>query len=131
MRGVVVTARRARSALIALALAAGSALADLQTLAPEQAGDHIGEHATVCGVVADAAYRADVNGAPTFLNFGGAHPRQVFTALIWGEHRARFTSPPETHVGESICVTGRVSAHRGKPQIVVDSPAQIVPGGPR
>jgi len=129
MSGASAAMRRAGAFLFWIGLLAAPARADLPVLAPEAAAERVGEHATVCGVVADASYRADVRGEPTFLNFGAPYPRHVFTALVWGEHRARFAQPPERYEGESICVTGRVSAYRGKPQIVVDSPAQVVPGG--
>jgi hypothetical protein len=120
--------KRSAAVLLWIALLAAPASAQLPLLSPERAAEHVGEHATVCGVVAGASYRADVRGEPTFLNFGAPYPRHVFTALVWGEHRARFATPPESYEGKPICVTGRVSSHRGKPQIVVDSPAQITLG---
>jgi len=125
------TAARLGALLLSTALLAAPTRAEIPVLTPESAADHVGERVTVCGVVADVSHRADVRGEPTFLNFGAPYPRHVFTALVWGEHRARFAAPPESHEGESICVTGRVGSHRGKPQIVVDSPAQIVPAGAR
>ena len=112
----------------ALACIAPRARAELPQLAPHEAAAHVGEHAAVCGVVDEASYRADVNGQPTFMNFGGRHPRQQFTALVWGEHRARFSPPPERHAGQRLCVVGRITSFRGKPQIVVDSPAQLERG---
>jgi hypothetical protein len=108
---------------IATCLAAG--IASANELTPAQAAEHVGEAATVCGVVTDASYRPDVRGEPTFLNFGGAYPNHSFTALVWGEHRAKFSPPPESHEGALICVSGRISSQRGKPQILVDTPRQF------
>jgi hypothetical protein len=41
-------------------------------LNPEDAADHIGETATVCGVVASAEYEADAQSQPTLLDLGKA-----------------------------------------------------------
>ena len=51
-------------------------------LAPAETASHIGEMATVCGVVASTNYAPGTAGAPTFLDFGSAYPRAVFTALF-------------------------------------------------
>jgi hypothetical protein len=39
-------------------------------LGPENAAAHIGENATVCGVVVFAEYEANEQGQPTLLDFG-------------------------------------------------------------
>ncbi|MBM4383208.1 MAG: DNA-binding protein [Deltaproteobacteria bacterium] len=114
-----------RTAALTIAVLLAAALASAKELTPAQAAAHVGEAATVCGVVSDASYRPDVRGEPTFLNFGGAYPNHAFTAVVWGKHRAKFTPPPESHEGKTICVSGRISSYRGKPQIVVDTPHQL------
>jgi len=95
-------------------------------IAPEEAAEHIGERAEVCGVVAEVVWARDIGGEPTFINLGGEHPEQAFTAVIWGDDRTRWTEPPERHYGgRRICVTGTVDRHEGTPQIVVSAPRQI------
>lgn len=92
----------------------------------EEAAAHVGETATVCGTVAEAAYLPEVDGRPTFLNVGGRNPDQAFTAVIWGEHRRRFEAPPErAYRGARICVAGRIAEHEGVPQIEVRGPGQV------
>jgi len=99
---------------------------DGPTLRPEQAAAHVGETATVCGAVAEAAYLPGIDGRPTFLNFGGRNPDQAFTAVIWGERRGRFDAPPErTYRGARICVAGRITEHEGVPQIEIRGPDQV------
>ncbi|MDP2498114.1 MAG: hypothetical protein Q8W44_09060 [Candidatus Palauibacterales bacterium] len=99
---------------------------DGPTLRPEQAAAHVGETATVCGTVAEATYVPEVDGRPTFLNFGAPNPDQAFTAVIWGERRGRFDAPPErTYRRARICVAGRITEHEGVPQIEVRGPGQI------
>ncbi len=100
------------------------------TLTPEQAKDHIGETATVCGVVATATYAARTRGAPTFLNLGQPYPRHIFTAVIWGSERLKFGQPEVTYQGKRICVTGRIQSYRDRPEIILKDPGQLtIEGG--
>ena len=55
-----------------------SAHAD-QKLTAAKAKKHIGETATVCGVVADAPYAGKTKGEPTFLNLDKLYPNAIFT----------------------------------------------------
>lgn len=90
------------------------------------AADHVGERGTVCGQVASTRYAPSANGEPAFLNLGRPYPDQLFTALIWGEHRPKFDRPPEEQFRDRrICVTGRIGSYRDVPQIVVRRPNQI------
>lgn len=86
----------------------------------------IGKTVTVCGVIASARYLQGSGREPTFLNFADTYPKQPFTVVIWGETRAQFDYAPETLEGKSICVRGLIETYRSKPQIVVNSPKQII-----
>jgi DNA/RNA endonuclease YhcR with UshA esterase domain len=108
------------------ALVVVSVAASAQIITASQAAEHVGEEQTVCGVVASAKYAESSNGKPTFLNLDRPYPRHVFTALIWGEDRPRFSEPPERAFKDrSVCVSGWISSYRGHPQIVVRDPAAI------
>lgn len=98
---------------------------ELATYAPEEAADHIGERALVCGRVVDAAFAEGVGGTPTFLNFGRPYPEQPFTAVIWGRDRRKFERPEVIYRGTRLCVAGRIREHEGTPQIEVRDPRQI------
>ncbi len=100
-------------------------------ITPEQAAAHIGEMATVCGTVVDAKFANNVKGQPTFLNFGRAHPNEIFTVLIWGINRAKFASPESRLVGKRVCVTGLIQLYRGKPEIIATDPQQLVDQSPK
>jgi len=92
----------------------------------QEAGGLVGERAQVCGRVAEVVQVPDIGGKPTFINLGGEHPNQAFTAVLWAEDRARWDTAPEVlYEGRSICVTGTVERHEGTPQIVVSAPSQI------
>lgn len=118
------TRRNIFGALLAGLLLAGPAFA-ADTLDPAEAAAHIGEEATVCGEVTGAKYSDHRKRKPTFIDFGPPHPNQLFTALIWGEHRGKFDYVPETLLGKTICVTGTITEYKGKAEIKVSDPAQI------
>lgn len=95
-------------------------------ISPSEASKFVGKRATVCGQVASAAYAARSKGRPTFLYLDRPSPNQVFSVLIWGINRERFSIPPEKEYrGKKICVTGPVTSYKGEPQIVVSDPSQI------
>jgi len=61
----------------------GSLPALAASLSPEDAAGHVGENATICGIVASVHFAASSRSQPTFLNLGKAYPAQIFTAVIF------------------------------------------------
>jgi hypothetical protein len=95
-------------------------------LTPSEAGAHMGEETTVCGVVASATFASRTRRQPTFLNLDKPYPDHIFTAVIWGADRPAFNSAPEVaYRNKRICVTGLIKEYRGRPEVIVTSPAQI------
>lgn len=81
----------------------------------------------MCGLVASARYFESREGARSLLNFDRPYPNQTLTVMIAGPNRAKFSRPPEVlFSGKTVCVTGRIVDYRGKPEIVVENPSQIV-----
>lgn len=115
------------AAALAAALLLAPALATAQdTLTVEQAADHVGEEATVCGKVVQTVFIESDRRQPTYLNFGKPWPDHVFNVEIRGRHRPRFLQPPEqVYADQEICVEGLIEELEGKPQIVVTRPEQI------
>ena len=105
-------------------LAAAAAYA-ADPLEPAEAVNHIGEEATVCGDVTGTKFSDHRKRQPTFIDFGPPHPNQLFTALIWGENRDKFDYPPESLLGKTVCVSGTITEHKGRPEIKVSEPSQI------
>lgn len=95
------------------------------TLTADQARNHIGETATVCGLVASTHFAGQSRGTPTFINLDKPYPNQVFTILIWGEDLAKFSPRPDIWQGKRVCATGTITSYRGAPDIVAKSPSQI------
>ena len=102
--------------------ASSAGAADLRS---EDAVRHIGETATVCGVVASAMFEANVQDQPTLLDLGEPSPHAIFTAVIYGDNRSKFGTPETSLRGKRICVTGQISDYRGKPEIVLTDPSQL------
>jgi hypothetical protein len=94
-------------------------------LNPEEAASHVGENATVCGLVASARYAAQATAAPTFLDFGKPYPNQIFTAIIFGSDRTKFGAPEISLRERQACVTGEIFLYQGKPEIVLRDPKQL------
>jgi hypothetical protein len=109
-------------ALLGAGLSFPSAAADLNS---QQAASHVGETATVCGIVASANYATRTKGQPTFLNLDKAYPNQMFTILIWGSDRTKFGAPEVHFLGKRLCATGQIQSYKGKPEIVATDPRQL------
>ena len=94
-------------------------------LTSSEAREHFGETATVCGEVVSARYADSTKGQPTFLNLDKPYPNQVFTVVVWGNNRSKFGAPENEYKGKRICVTGKITAYAGLPEMVADEPKQI------
>jgi len=112
------------TALLILALTAVG-LPGQQSLSAGEARQHVGERATVCGVVASARYAERRRGRPTFLNLDKPYPNQILTIVIWGENRSKFGAPESEYLDKRICVTGDVSEHHGTPETIASDQSQI------
>lgn len=106
-------------AAVAITIVAGFASAD--TIPPEEAVRHVGEHVTVEGRVSQVSVSG---GGTTFINFGGRFPNHVFYAVIFRDNTNRF---PGVHgiEGLAVAITGEVRMYKGKPEIILSSPAQL------
>jgi hypothetical protein len=117
--------RRAPLSILACVVLATSSLLAQKTLTATAAKAHVGEQATVCGKVVSTRWAETSHGSPTFLNFDQPYPDQVFTLVIWGSDRPKFGEPETTYRGKRICVTGKISAFKGVPEVVATEPSQI------
>ena len=87
-----------------------------------EAAQHIGEHASVEGVVTAVSTSKRGN---TFINFGGVYPNQTFTG--WIPAGTPLASDPsiKSLQGKKVKITGLIELYRGKPEIKVLSRDQI------
>ena len=98
-----------------------------QSAAPQDAARYASQTATVCGVVASARYALRTRAQPTFLNLGQPYQHQAFTVTIFGDERPKFGEPEVPFANKRVCATGRIEMYRGKPEMILDDPAQLRP----
>ena len=96
-----------------------------QQITPAQAKDHVGKQATVCGIVASANFAQRSRRQPTFLNLDKPYPNHIFTAVIWGDDRAKFGQPEVELKGKRVCVSGVIENYKGTPEIILREKAQL------
>ena len=114
------------TAAAAAAVMAWTASAQAEPISPDDAAKHAGEDVTVCGIVAGAKYAAQVRGGLTFIDFGRPYPNAPFTAMIFAENRAKFGTPEKGLQGKQVCVSGKIQLFKGKAEIVLTDPKQLV-----
>ncbi len=109
---------------LALAAAPAPALAQTQmpAIAAAEAKAHVGQTATVEGVVSEVHTAA--SGRATFIDIGGRYPDNVFTAVIFSRDVTKFSNLDALN-GKTVEVTGPIRLHRGKPEIILNDPGQI------
>jgi len=72
-----------------------------------------------------AEYEANEQNQPTLLDLGKPYPNAIFTAVIYRDNRQKFGAPETSLRSKRICVTGPISDHLGKPEIVLTNPSQL------
>jgi len=97
-------------------------IADANTIIRwDEAHKYYGQTVTVKGKIV-GTYNS---GKACFLNF---HPdyRKYFTAVIFKSAFSRFpTNPEDFYYGKEVQVTGKIKQYKGKPEIILNDPAQI------
>jgi hypothetical protein len=99
--------------------------AQSKKLTTAEAKDHMGDRATVCGKVVSTHHAKSSKGEPTFLNLDEPYPKEIFTILIWGSDREKFGTPEDEYKGLRVCVTGKITSYRVRPEIVTTERGQI------
>jgi hypothetical protein len=80
-------------------------------------GNIIGELLSTSGKV----YGHKVAGNTIVVYLGAAYPNQLLTVILRRTARAAFNNMD----GKTVFVTGEVSKHRGKPQMIIDDKANF------
>lgn len=124
------TAKIAASILIFTAVLSGCAKTSkpfpVGSISPAETVGHLGETATVCGVVASGMRFPKLEGEPTYMNIGKPFPNQDFTVLILGKNAGPFDQPLMRLKGENICVTGLIVDGGSTPLIELVNLEQLV-----
>ncbi len=92
-----------------------------KTISWQEAAKYYGKYCTVEGTIV----LTKNTGKVCFLNF---HPnwRRYFTAVIFAEYFTDFPpNPEEYYLHKQVRITGIIKQYNGKPEIILESPAQI------
>lgn len=105
-----------------------AAAASLPAAAPRvystaQAKDHVGEYASVCGVL-ERVYTARTG--MEFLDFDGRYPDAPFTAVVFAKD-ASAVGDLSGFEGKRVVVTGKIAEYKDKPEIVIRRADAIKP----
>lgn len=98
-----------------------SAPAFAGTIRAHDAVRHVGETATVEGVVSDVVTSSS---GTTFLDMDGVYPHNQMAAVIFEEDREKVGDLSHLQ-GKRVNLTGQVRKFHGRPEIIVRSPTQI------
>jgi DNA/RNA endonuclease YhcR with UshA esterase domain len=91
------------------------------TYAPTEAARHVGETATVTGVVSVFAAQSGV----IFVDMGGAGRTAPFSGFISRDNAAKFPNAASWS-GRQLAITGKIELYQGKAEIVLTDPSQVV-----
>jgi DNA/RNA endonuclease YhcR with UshA esterase domain len=104
-----------------ISILAGPALA-AETVAPCDAGNHVGQTVTIAGGVTDVHHAA--SGSTIFVNMGGVFPKNCFSAVIFKTDFAKF-SDVDSLRGKNVEVSGAVRLYQNKPEMILNDPGQL------
>jgi DNA/RNA endonuclease YhcR with UshA esterase domain len=89
----------------------------------EEASKHIGDSVVLIDKVYDGKH---LDNGITVLNLGNTSPEQLVSVVIKPEDRLKFPFKPEERLqGKRVLVKGKVTANKGRPEIIVSGPEQL------
>lgn len=96
-----------------------------QTVPLDSAKFYEGKTITVCSQVMDT-YVSKHEDATTFINFGNPYPHSTFSVVIFEKDLTNFKYTPSEYLkGKNICITGKITIYKDKPQMIVESEEAI------
>jgi hypothetical protein len=97
-----------------------------QTVPLDSIAKYVGKSVTICEPV-QSTFQTKSESKVSYINFGKPYPNHSFTVVIFKKDLENFDYDPVVFFkNKTICVTGEVSVYKDKPQIVVNSPKQLV-----
>lgn len=91
------------------------------TITDAEASTHVGQTATVVGVVSGTHVTAK---GTEFLDFGPRYPQEDFTIVIFASSALKFGNVDQ-YYGKKLAVTGQIESYRGRTEIILRSPDQL------
>lgn len=116
-----------KNLILTTALVLSASIASAQyKISLDSLKQYIGQSVTVCNEV----FGVKTTDKITYINLGAKYPNAPLTIIIFKKDlEANFKETPEKLYGnQHICVTGVVKEYKGKMEIVVSKPEDIVVG---
>lgn len=96
-----------------------------QTIPTDSVENYIGKTVKVC----DKVFGTHVSKGEkktTSLNLGADFPNQKLTVVIFESDLPKFSYTPALLLKDkNVCVTGKLMTYKGKPEIIVNDPANL------
>lgn len=113
--------------LLTICLLTITSVSAQEKISATNAIQYIGKKVTICDTVSGVKWLEQAKSQPTFLNMGAPYPQSPFTVVIFGNDRKVFSDTLEKlYTGKKICVTGIVREYKGKAEIIVTKPDEII-----
>ena len=91
----------------------------------KEASQHYNESIKIYGIVSGGRWIE--KSFMTLINVDGNYPNHALTIMIKDIDRKKFSYAPETFLkGKKIVVSGKVVEFKGKPEVIVTEPGQIM-----
>ncbi|MBK8301211.1 MAG: hypothetical protein IPK90_12420 [Chitinophagaceae bacterium] len=98
-----------------------------QKIKTEDLSKHVGDSVTFCTKIFGGIFLDRSKEQLTLLNAGGNYPNAPLTIVIGSDTREKFANKPEVfYKDKEVCITGKISLYKEKPQIVVCNEKQLV-----
>ncbi|MDE2135100.1 MAG: hypothetical protein KGM97_08330 [Alphaproteobacteria bacterium] len=109
-------------AFVGVALTVALVAAFSGTTYPVKINGHVGENATVEGVVSEVHVAA--SSGTTFIDMGGRYPANTFVAVIWPEDVDKFPNVGALY-GQKVKVSGLLELYHGTQEIILRNAEQL------
>jgi hypothetical protein len=84
-----------------------------------------GRQVNVCARMVGGVYLSRSHRQPTLLYLDRAFDKHIFSAVIYGQDRAKFGEPEKAFLGKMTCVKGVLTVSGDRAEIVVTEPGQL------
>ena len=96
-----------------------------QTVPLDSVQFYEGKTITVCSKV-QSTFLTKGDKKTTYINFGQPYPNTTFTAVIFEGVLANFKYTPSEYLKDKqVCLTGKITIYKGKPQMIISKEEQI------
>ena len=96
-----------------------------QTVPLDSVQFYEGKTITVCSKV-QSTFLTKGEKKTTYINFGKPYPNTTFTAVIFEGDLANFKYTPSEYLKDKqVCLTGKITIYKDKPQMIISSAEQI------